>query len=306
MARRAVVLATGGCPHSEELRDRLAPHRRAQGHYSASPEGSRGDGIRIGRDAGGALVETNIDNLMWSPMSLVPEPDGGHSLYPHLALDRSKPGFIAVDATGRRFTDEAASYHDFVRGMLGLDGRGGAKGAVWLVCDHRALRRYGMGAVAPFPGPFASHIRSGYLKRGRTLADLATTIGVDGSALQDTVARYNDPAARGEDPEFGKGANPYDQALGDREHRPNPCNAPLATPPFYAVRLYAGDIGSSMGLRTDERARVLDKDGAPIAGLYACGNDATNIAGGNYPGAGSTLGPALTFAYIAARDIAAR
>ncbi|MGE0745011.1 MAG: FAD-binding protein [Rhodospirillales bacterium] len=303
-ARRGVVLATGGGPHSAELRDRLAPHARAQDHYSASPEGSRGDGLALGRAAGATLVDTNIDNLMYSPMSLVPEPGGGHALYPHLALDRSKPGFIAVDATGRRFTDEAASYHDFVRGMLGLDGRGGATGAVWLVCDHRALRRYGMGAVPPFPGPIGPHLRSGYLKRGRTLAGLAAAAGIDAAALAQTVDRYNGPAARGEDPAFGKGGNPYDLALGDREHAPNPCNAPLAAPPFYAMRLYAGDIGASMGLRTDARARVLDQDGAPIPGLYACGNDATNVAGGNYPGAGSTLGPALTFAYIAARDIA--
>ncbi|MBM3486130.1 MAG: FAD-binding protein [Alphaproteobacteria bacterium] len=303
-ARRGVIIATGGAPHSTALADRLAPHRKARGHHSAVPEGSRGDGLALATAVGGRLVDGNIDNLFWTPMSLVPEADGTTHVYPHIALDRSKPGFIAVDGTARRFTRESTSYHDFVRGMLGLDGGRGATDPVWLVCDHRALRRYGIGPVPPFPGPYRARIASGYLKRGATVAALARELGLDPATLEDTIRRYNGPAAAGEDPEFGKGSGRYDRALGDPEHGPNPCNAPLATPPFYAVRLHAGDLGSSMGLATDERARVLDRVGAPIPGLYAVGNDMNAIGGGNYPGAGSTLGPGLTFAYIAARDLA--
>jgi succinate dehydrogenase/fumarate reductase flavoprotein subunit len=152
--------------------------------------------------------------------------------------------------------------------------------------------------------PFRHLVRSGYLLTGRTLADLAAQIGADGAELERTVAANNSHAARGEDPEFGKGGTAYNRALGDPDHSPNPCLAPLEQGPFYAVRLYIGDLGTFAGLRTDRNGEVLDATGRPVGGLYAVGNDAASIMGGTYPGPGITLGPGITFGYIVARHMA--
>ena len=174
----------------------------------------------------------------------------------------------------------------------------------FLVCDHRALRKYGLGCVPPFPMPLGRHLRSGYLLRGGSLAELATTAGIDAAALQATVAAFNGSARDGKDPAFGKGSKAYNRFQGDALHGPNPCVAPLETPPYYAIKVVIGDLGTYAGLATDRHARVLDRDRKPIGGLYAAGNDIASIMGGNYPGAGITLGPALTFGYIAGCHLA--
>jgi predicted oxidoreductase len=135
------------------------------------------------------------------------------------------------------------------------------------------------------------------------MEELAAAIGADPVQLRTTVEAYNGPAARGEDPEFGKGSTAYNRSLGDPEHKPNPCVAPIGEGPYYAVRLEIGDLGTFAGLKTDANAQVLDGEGQPIPGLYAAGNDAASIMGGNYPGGGITLGPAVTFGYIAARHM---
>ena len=168
--------------------------------------------------------------------------------------------------------------------------------------DKPFLKRFGLGFVKPFPVPAGPNIRSGYLKTGRTLAELAANAGIDTAGLEQIVASYNRDAASGEDRAFGKGSTAYNRFNGDPDFKPNPCLAPIATPPFYAVEVVVGDLGTFAGLRADGNARVLDRDGRPIAGLYASGNDMASIMGGNYPGGGITLGPALTFGYIAARQ----
>jgi predicted oxidoreductase len=152
--------------------------------------------------------------------------------------------------------------------------------------------------------PIGSYLRSGYLKRGTTLAELAAQAGIDANGLQATVAAFNKTAAEGRDPDFGKGSRAYNRYQGDALHGPNPCVAPLERAPFYAIKLVIGDLGTYAGIRTDEHARALDAGGRPIPGLYAAGNDMASIMGGNYPGAGITLGPALTFGYIAGRHLA--
>jgi predicted oxidoreductase len=133
---------------------------------------------------------------------------------------------------------------------------------------------------------------------------MATRAGIDPQALSNTIRKFNASAQEGRDPEFGRGANAYNAYQGDPAHKPNPCLGPLATPPFYAVRIHVGDLGTFAGLRTDEEARVLAADGAPIPGLYAAGTDMASIFGGCYPGPGINLGPAMTFGYIAARHMA--
>ncbi len=303
-ARLGVVLAGGGAPRAKVLDDVLHPHGL---HYSMSPEGSTGDSIALAAPLGVRVAEGNAAPLFYAPVSLIPQADGSVRPFPHLFLDRAKPGVYAVDGTGQRFVNEAASYHDFVRAMLGNGPGRAPEGPVWLLADHATIRRYGLGAVRPFPAPMGGHLRSGYLKRGRTLADLAAQIDVPAQALAETAARVTGFAQKGEDPDHGKGSTAYNRYLGDPElGGANPCLGPLARGPFYAIRLYPGDIGASVGLPIDPEARVVTPEGQPVPGLLACGNDANSIMGGTYPGAGITLGPALTFGFIAAHTAAGK
>ena len=302
-AARGVVLACGGFPANEAMKERYYPHIRAgKNHHSLAPEGNRGDGIRIAREVGAAFSPDAGKPAAWTPVSLVPRPNGPAEPFPHF-IDRGKPGVIAVDQKGARFVNEANSYHDFVLAMFEAC-RDEPRVEIHLVADHRAIRRYGLGAVPPSPGRMGPHLRSGYLLRGGSVEALAAEAGIDPGGLSATLERFNRGAERGEDPEFGKGGNVYNRFNGDPSHRPNPCLEPLRTPPYYAVRVIPGDLGTFMGVKTDACARVLDETGAPIPGLYAAGNDAASFMGGNYPGAGITIGPAMTFGYIAAHHIA--
>jgi len=166
------------------------------------------------------------------------------------------------------------------------------------------VRKYGLGMIRPLTPRLAPFVDRGYLHVASSVDELARRIGVDAAGLADTVRRHNDYARTGVDAEFGKGANAYDLGNGDPAHRPNPCIGPIAKPPFCAVAVYPTPLGTSLGLRTDARARVCDAAGQPVAGLYACGNDMHSVMGGEYPGAGSQLGLAMAFAYVAARDAA--
>ena len=303
VAGRGVVLACGGFPADDELKRRYYGHvRDGRQHRSAPPPGNKGDGIRLGQTVGGAVAEDVAYAAAWVPVSLVPQPDGSTLPFPHF-YERGKPGYICVDAGGRRFTNESASYHDFVPAMVEAS-RERAETSCWLVCDHRAIRRYGMGAIGPAPLPLGPHLKNGYLLSAPSWPELAAKMSIDAASLQATIERFNANAARGEDPDFGKGTDAYHRFNGDPTHTPNPCLAPLAQGPFYAMKMIPGDIGTFLGLRCDGNARVLDGDGKPILGLYAAGNDMTSVMGGTYPGAGITIGPAITFGYIAARHAA--
>ncbi len=237
------------------------------------------------------------------PASTFTRADGSAGVFPHTVTDRAKPGLIAVDGNGRRFVNEAVSYHEFVRAQLAH-----ANSAIpaWLVCDSRFLWKYGLGKIRPFAPSAAADVVAGYLKRADTLADLARQIGVPPDGLDATIAEFNRHAAAGEDPAFGRGSNVYQRSLGDADHKPNPCVAPLVAPPFYAVAVRPADLGMSAGIVTDAEARVLGADGAPIPGLYACGNDMASVMEGAYPGPGITLGPALTFGWLAGRAVAGK
>jgi succinate dehydrogenase/fumarate reductase flavoprotein subunit len=302
-ARRGVVLACGGFPHDVERRKRLFPHApTGREHYSPSPETNTGDGLRLAEAIGGHVDDTIPHAAAWVPASITTRGDGSKGVMPHF-IDRAKPGVIAVTPKGKRFTNEGDSYHDFVQAMVKVC-TGEPEMCAWLLCDHRALRNYGLGCVAPAPLPIGRHLRSGYLKRGATVAGLARQIGIAPAVLEATVAEFNASAKSGADPAFGKGSKAYNRYQGDAHVSPNPCVAPLETAPYYAIKLVVGDIGTFAGLVTDENTRVLDSSGQPIKGLYAVGNDAASVMGGNYPGAGITLGPALTFGYIAAMQLA--
>ncbi|MBN8945128.1 MAG: FAD-dependent oxidoreductase [Rhizobiales bacterium] len=301
--RRGVVLAAGGFPQDMERRRRMFPHdRKNDGHYSPAPSSNTGDGLRLGEEAG-AVVEQGYPNAAaWVPVSRVPRRDGTWGVFPHF-IDRAKPGLIAVLPNGRRFVNEANSYHDFCQALFAA-GEKDQPARAFLVVDRPFLKRYGLGFVKPFPVPVGPQIRSGYLKTGRTLAELASAAGIDAAHLEATVAAWNRDMATGEDHAFGKGSTAYNRFNGDIDVKPNPCLAPISEGPFYAVEVVVGDLGTFAGLKADGHARVLDDHGQPIPGLYASGNDMASIMGGNYPGGGITLGPALTFGYIAAKHLA--
>jgi len=171
------------------------------------------------------------------------------------------------------------------------------------MCDSVTIRRYGLGMAKPFPVPLMPYLRSGYLKRGATLEALAEQTGVDTKTLVRTVQEFNIAAQEGRDPEFGKGGSAYNVYQSDSNARPGPCVAPLDKPPYYAVRIYPGDLGTFAGLRTDEHARVLTAAGVPVPGLYAAGTNMASVFAGHYPGPGINLGPAMTFGYIATRHM---
>ncbi|WP_156862968.1 FAD-dependent oxidoreductase [Casimicrobium huifangae] len=304
-ATRGVVLACGGFPHDIARKQQLLPHAPSgREHWSAAAGSCTGEGLRAGEEVGGSVSRNQASPAALAPVSLVPRPDGSLGHYPHL-LERAKPGLISVTRDGVRFTNEANSYYDFMTDLLRVcDGKPTVE--AWLVCDHAFIRHWGLGAAKPAPLPLRPYLRSGYLKRGRTLAALATECGINASALTATVARYNSQTAAGVDADFHKGETAYNRIQGDAKHGgPNPCMAPITQAPFYAVRVVPGSLGTFAGLVTDNNAQVLDSSGMPIGGLYACGNDMNSIMGGRYPSGGITLGPAMTFGYLAARHAAA-
>lgn len=307
-ARRGVLLATGGFPHDPVRKAQLLPHApTGQEHWSAASRGNSGDGLRLGEAAGGQVADDLVQAAALAPVSLVPRADGTFAHFPHL-IERAKPGLIAVNARGQRFTNEADSYHDFMQGLLAAT-PAGEKPEAWLVVDHAFIRYYGLGAVKPFPLPLGPWLRNGYLKRGRTLAELAQACAIDATALQATVERYNAMALQGRDQDFAKGETPYNRIQGDAIRAQaaglaNPCMGPLAQGPFYAVKVVMGSLGTFAGLKVNAQAQVLDAQGEPIAGLYAGGNDLSSLMGGHYPSGGITLGPAMTFGFIAAHHAA--
>jgi succinate dehydrogenase/fumarate reductase flavoprotein subunit len=300
-ARRAVVLATGGFGGSVE---RLNDHVKPPLSYALAVPGAEGDGMRIARAAGAAIEDDHAQPAFWSPVSDTAWMPGGRGAYPHLALDRAKPGLIAVNTAGRRFVDEAVSYHEFVVGMHRSHETVPTVPA-WLICDRGFIERYGLGRVPPGRRSWRRLIGNGYLIEADSLRALAARIGVDATGLADSIARNNRYAATGIDDDFGKGSTDFDRHNGDPAHAPNPCLGPIAGPPFYAMAVYPSTLGSSVGLKANADGRVQTEGGAAVPGLYACGNDMASVMRGTYPGPGITLGPALVFAYRAAMRIAA-
>lgn len=300
-ARRGVVVATGGFPWSDSLRK--AHYPQPTGPWSMVPQGNSGDGIERALEVGATLGSGHVSPAFWTPVSILKRPDGSELRYPHLVWDRAKPGLMAVNGAGERFVNESTSYHEFVNGMY-RSHKTVPTFPAFLVCDSAFIERWGLGLALPGGRPREHLVRAGYLYKAESLAALATELGIDAAALERSAARFNSWAETGCDEDFGKGGTAYNQYLGDADHRPNPCLGPLRLGPFYAVKVYAGDIGTAMGIRCNENAQALDASGQPIAGLYTVGNDMHSVMGGQYPAPGITLGPAMTFGWIAARHLA--
>lgn len=299
-AKHAIILATGGFGHDRELIDQWVPY--PDHHIAVGVEETNGDGIRMGVAAHARMSNADRDSAYWVPVSVWRKADHSEINFPHLVTDRAKPGIIAVGVDATRFVNEADSYHDFVRGMFARAGN--TMGGTFLLCDSVALDRYGLGFARPRPFSRRRLIADGYLISAPTIADLAGKLGLDPAQLEKTVKGYNDNAATGSDVDFGKGVSTYNRAMGDLSQQPNPCMATIVEAPFYAVRVFPGNLGTSRGLVVDEYARALDRSGLPIPKLYVAGNDADAVFQGSYPGPGASLGPALTAGYMAAMDIA--
>ncbi|MEZ5534588.1 MAG: FAD-dependent oxidoreductase [Thiolinea sp.] len=301
-ARHGVLLACGGFPHDQQRQSRLWQAHQGSEHYSAAPKTNSGDGLNMAEAAGAAISKDYPNPAAWSPVSLVPDKNDGYTHFPHL-IERAKPGIIAVTPQGKRFVSEADSYHDFITALFAAT-PAGQEPSCWLIADHKAQRRWGLGWAKPFPFPLGGYIRSGYLKRGKTLDQLAAACDIPKDTLYATVERFNADALQGTDTEFRRGESPYNRVQGDMDQQPNPSLAPLTQEPFYAVKIVTGSLGTFAGIITNEHAQALDAGQQPIPGLYAAGTDMASIFQGQYPSGGINIGPAMTFGYITARHAA--
>ncbi len=295
-ARRGVLIATGGFERNAAMRAEYQRQPIGTDWTVGSP-GNTGDGIVAGQDAGAAL--DLMDDAWWGPS--IPLTGG-----PFFCLsERSLPGCILVNAAGERFVNEAAPYVDAVHAMYDKHSDDKPHIPAWLIIDQRYRNSYVFAGLPPRKPLPRRWYAAGAVYRASTLAELAGQVGIAADGLGETVRRFNGFAEAGKDEDFGRGDSAYDRYYGDPRCRPNPNLAPLAKPPFYAIKIVPGDLGTKGGLRTDERARALRWDGSVIDGLYAAGNASAAVMGHSYAGAGATIGPAMTFGYIAALDMAA-
>jgi 3-oxosteroid 1-dehydrogenase len=296
-ARKGVVLAAGGFDHNAEMRQQYLP-RPTSTEWTSAAKSNTGDAIRVGK-AFGAAVDL-MDDAWWGPTVLVP---GEPPLF--ILVERSYPGSIMVSSAGQRFVNEAASYIDVVHAMYQNNNAKAATIPAHFIMDQRFRNNYVLGLLPPGHTP-KRLVENGYIKKAGSLRELAVAAGIDPDGLVQTVERFNNFARAGNDLDFGRGDSAYDRSYADPTVTPNPCLAPIERPPFYSVKVYPGDIGTKGGLVTDERAQVLREDGSVIGGLYAAGNTSASVMGNTYPGGGSTLGPAMTFGYLAAMHAAGR
>jgi succinate dehydrogenase/fumarate reductase flavoprotein subunit len=290
LAKYGVLLCAGGFAKNQKMREEYQ-EGPVNTSWSSVPPGDTGDAIQAGMAVNAATAL--MDDAWWGPTMM--DPVTG----PYFALwDRARPSSICVDAAGQRFMNEAESYVDAVHHQYERHRKIKAIPA-WMIVDSNFRRRYPISTLLPRASP-KSAIESGFLFMGDTLDELAQKIGVDKDGLSKTITRFNYMAKRGIDEDFGRGSTAYHRFFGDPTSVPNACLGPIERPPFYAVKMYPGDLGTKGGLLTDAHGRVLDKQQhEPIRGLYASGNTTASMMGRRYAGAGATLGPALTFAYIA-------
>ena len=301
--RGGVVLASGGFNRHPQRRREMLPG--IDPAWCPGAPGHTGAALDLALQAG-ARWGNSLTPAFWAPVSRRQRSNGSTAVFPHFVMDRAKPGFVTVNQAGQRFVNESTSYHLFGLAMQAAHQKSPCIPA-YLVCDALGLKKYGIGMVRPGGKGLGPYLADGYLTEGRTLDELASKLGVDATGLRHSVSQINAYAATGVDPDFGRGVTAYQQNIGDPAWGgKNPSLGPIQQAPFYAVRLYPGDIGAATGLVTDTHARVLDAQDRPIAGLYAVGNDMNSIMGGVYTAPGITIGPGVVFGGLAARDAVAR
>ena len=308
-ALHGVVVCAGGFEWNQALRDRFFPVPGLTRHSSTPEDANRGEALLAGLQIGAATEHT--ESGWWIPTMHMPMPAVSNFEEIHqAAFDVGRPHSVCVNRDGVRFVDEACGYDDFGKAMVTDQLKTGSNCPCWLVFDASFRARFSAGGFMPtgllpdrrIPPDWWDH----YIFKAETVGALAEKIQVPAEALARSIANINKFSRTGKDSEFGRGGNAYDRFFGDPTVKPNPSLAPIETAPFYAVPINLGDLGTKGGLKCDARARVLRPDGQPIPNLYAAGNASGCPFGNCYPGAGGTIGPALTFGYIAANDIAER
>jgi 3-oxosteroid 1-dehydrogenase len=308
-ARQGVVLSAGGFEWNQELRDRFFPVPGLTRHSSSPEDANRGEALLAGMKIGADTEHTEAG--WWIPTMHMPMPTTSNFDEIHqAAFDVGRPHSVCVNRQGVRFVDEACGYDDFGKAMVVDQQKTGSNCPCWLIFDAHFRAKFTAGGFMPtavmpdrkIPIDFWDH----YIFKAPTVEELAAKIEVPVDALKATVQKMNEYARAGKDPEFGRGGNDYDRFFGDPTSKPNPSLGTIEAAPFYAVPMHLGDLGTKGGLKADARARVLDGGGRPIPNLYAAGNASGSPFGNCYPGAGGTIGPAMTFGFVAANDIAAR
>ena len=296
LAKKGVVLASGGFNRDPALRAQKLPGIPAE--WCPAAPGHTGEALALARGLGAVEGQGAQSPAFWAPVSLRQRADGSTAAFPHFVMDRAKPGMITVNQAGERFVNESTSYHLFALGMQA------AQQAVpaYLIADAKALRQYGMGMVRPGGKGLTPFLADGYLTEGASLVELAQKLAISVEGLAHSVAQNNAFAQSGVDTQFQRGVTAYQQNIGDAAAGGrNPNLGEMSEGPYYAVKLYPGDIGAAQGLQTNEHAQVLNAQGQVIGGLYAVGNDMNSIMGGVYPAPGITIGPGLVFAHVAVR-----
>ena len=299
-----VLLDSGGFARNAQLREQY--QRNPQSATNAN-HGDTGEVMQMAMRLGAATE--SLDAAVWVTTSRSTNgtwPEGsvidGEVFPPMHNFDISKPHNIMVDGLGERFVNEATSYVTIGERMYQRQQETGRAVPTWMIMDSRFIKWYGIGATPPGVTP-KQWYDSGYLRKAATLEALAADCGIDAAGLKRTVERFNGFAARGVDEDFGRGEAQYDKWRGDPKNHPNPSLGSIAEPPFYAVSMYPGDVGTTGGLLTDEYARVLRSDGSAIPGLFATGNCAASPFGHTYPGAGASIANSFTFGYIAVQHV---
>lgn len=297
-ANKGVLMATGGFSQNAEMRQQYQQHPIGS-DWSASAPGATGDGIQIGQEIGAGIGF--MGSAWWSPTYEIPD---GRVVA--LISGKSNPGSIMISGSGKRFANEAQPYEDLIKAQYEANNRGEQSIPCYLLFDGNYRKKYAIGHIKP--GKVADdsdvpeeYFSTGLLTKAESLEEMAQKLGMDPATLTHTVKTFNEHAVKGEDPEFGRGETLHDRYYADKRVTPNPSLGPLNTAPYYALKCEAGDLDTKGGLQCDEFGRVLTDAGEVIPGFYAAGNTSAAVMGDNYPGAGATIGSAMTFAYIAAR-----
>jgi 3-oxosteroid 1-dehydrogenase len=297
-AKKGVVLAAGGFEGNQALREKYLP-KPTRVEWSCANKFNTGDVIGMAQSVGAAL--DFMEDAWWGPTTVVP----GEEYARMLVIEKSLPGGILVNKRGERIVDEASAYIDVVNAMYKHHTPESPAVPLYLVFDADFRKKYLCGPALPGaqqPDWALPKALKSYFKKAETLDGLAAQLGVEAAGLSATVAKFNQYARTGVDLDFHRGETEFDRYYGDVNVKPNPCLAPIEKPPFYAIEAYPGELGTKGGLKADARARVLTEAGQPVPGLYAVGNCSASVMGHTYPGAGSTIGPSMTFGFIAARD----
>ena len=300
--RKGVVLAAGGFERNQEMRSRYLPSPSKAEWTTGSP-GNTGDAIQRGSAIGAKL--DLMEHAWWGPTTLVP----GEWNARMLVIEKGLPGSIMVNKRGQRFVNEASPYNNIVSVMYECHSEESPCVPAYFIFDKTYRKKYPCGPFLPSSQQpdwmITEQLRNGYLSKAGSIEELATKMGLDAAGLVATVKRFNENAGKGVDPDFKRGEGLFDKFYGDEKVEPNPCLAPVATPPFYGMLAHAGELGTKGGMVTDTKGQVLGQDDDVIEGLFAIGNSSASVMGPTYPGAGATIAPAMTFAYIVARHVTA-